>query len=83
LNNELLKSVLGQSGALVLALIFLYQIMGSYELLIANMLQDAKEDRTMYHASMNDLSQHIDSVNSNLISIQKDIEIIKNFNLSK
>ena len=83
MNNELLKSVLGQSGALVLALIFLYQIMGSYELLIENMLQDAKEDRTMYQSSMSDLSKHIDNVNSTLLTIQKDIEIIKDLQSSK
>ena len=47
------------------------------------MLQDAKEDRTMYQSSMSDLSKHIDNVNSTLLTIQKDIEIIKDLQSSK
>ena len=76
-NNELLKAVMGQGGALVLACIVLYQVMSQYETLIDTMIQDNKEDRAMYQQNMSELSNHMDKVNDTLEKIQEDISSIR------
>tara|TARA_R100000773_G_scaffold44641_1_gene46798 strand:+ start:188 stop:430 length:243 start_codon:yes stop_codon:yes gene_type:complete len=78
IQSEIIKSILGQGGALVLACVVLYNVMGSYEKLIDTMVQESKEDRAMYMQNMRDLSTHMDKVNETLSKIQMDIEEIKN-----
>jgi len=78
IQSEIIKSILGQGGALVLACVVLYNVMGSYEKLIDTMVQESKEDRAMYMQNMKDLSTHMDKVNETLSKIQIDIEEIKN-----
>ena len=78
IQSEIIKSILGQGGALVLACVVLYNVMGSYEKLIDIMVQESKEDRAMYMQNMRDLSTHMDKVNETLSKIQMDIEEIKN-----
>ena len=76
-NNELLKAVMGQGGALVLACIVLYQVMSQYETLIDTMIQDNKEDRAMYQQNMSELSNHMDKVNDTLEKIQEKLRKAK------
>lgn len=76
-SNELMKAVMGQGGALVLACIVLYQVMSQYETLIDTMIQDNKEDRAMYQQNMSELSNHMDKVNETLEKIQADISSIR------
>ena len=76
-NNEIIKAILGQGGALVLACIVLYNIMSQYEKLIDTMVQDNKEDRAMYQKNMSELSNHMDKVNMTLEKIQQDISSIR------
>ena len=76
-NNEIMKAVMGQGGALVLACIVLYQVMSQYETLIDTMIQDNKEDRAMYQQNMSELSNHMDKVNETLEKIQEDISSIR------
>jgi len=76
-NSEIMKAILGQGGALVLACIVLYNIMSQYEKLIDTMVQDNKEDRAMYQKNMSELSEHMDKVNVTLEKIQKDISSIR------
>lgn len=76
-NNEIMKAVMGQGGALVLACIVLYQVMSQYETLIDTMIQDNKEDRAMYQQNMSELSNHMDKVNDTLEKIQEDISSIR------
>jgi len=76
-NNEIMKAILGQGGALVLACIVLYNIMSQYEKLIDTMVQDNKEDRAMYQKNMSELSEHMDKVNVTLEKIQRDISSIR------
>ena len=76
--SDIIKSILGQGGALVLACVVLYNVMGSYEKLIDTMVQESKEDRAMYMTNMKDLSSHMDKVNETLSKIQIDIQDIKN-----
>ena len=76
-NNEIIKAILGQGGALVLACIVLYNIMSQYEKLIDTMVQDNKEDRAMYQKNMSELSNHMDKVNITLEKIQQDISSIR------
>jgi len=75
--NEILKGVMGQGGALVLACIILYNIMAQYEKLIDTMVTDNKEDRAMYQSNMSELSSHMDKVNDTLVQIQEDISTIR------
>lgn len=75
--DEIMKAILGQGGALVLACIVLYNIMSQYEKLIDTMVQDNKEDRAMYQKNMSELSNHMDKVNVTLEQIQKDISSIR------
>ena len=65
-SNDIIKAILGQGGALVLACIVLYNIMSQYEKLIDTMVQDNKEDRAMYQQNMSELSNHMDEVNITL-----------------
>jgi len=76
-NSEIMKAILGQGGALVLACIVLYNIMSQYEKLIDTMVQDNKEDRAMYQKNMSELSEHMDKVNVTLEKIQRDISSIR------
>ena len=76
-NNEIMKAVMGQGGALVLACLVLYQVMSQYETLIDTMIQDNKEDRAMYQQNMSELSKHMDKVNETLEKIQEDISSIR------
>jgi hypothetical protein len=75
--NEILKGIMGQGGALVLACIILYNIMAQYEKLIDTMVTDNKEDRAMYQSNMSELSNHMDKVNDTLVQIQEDISTIR------
>lgn len=76
-SNDIIKAILGQGGALVLACIVLYNIMSQYEKLIDTMVQDNKEDRAMYQQNMAELSNHMDKVNVTLEKIQRDISSIR------
>ena len=76
-SNELMKAVMGQGGALVLACIVLYQVMSQYETLIDTMIQDNKEDRAMYQQNMSELSNHMNKVSDTLEKIQADISSIR------
>ena len=76
-HDEILKGIMGQGGALVLACIILYNIMAQYEKLIDTMVTDNKEDRAMYQSNMSELSNHMDKVNDTLVQIQEDISTIR------
>jgi hypothetical protein len=75
--NDVYKAILGQGGALILACLVLFKVMGSYETLIDSMIEDAKEDRALYQSSMAELTAHIETTNQTLLRIQGDIEVIK------
>ena len=75
--QEIIKAVMGQGGALVLACLVLWNVMSQYESLIDTMVQDNKEDRAMYQANMTELSAHMDKVNDTLEKIQEDISSIR------
>jgi hypothetical protein len=83
MNQEVYKAILGQGGALALAVVILYSMMGSYEKLIDNMLLESKEDRALYQTSMQGMTDHMHELNVTLQQIQSDIAEIKNLQSSK
>lgn len=83
MNQEVYKAILGQGGALALAVFFLWSIMGSYEKLIDNMLSESKEDRALYQTSMQGMTDHMHELNVTLQQIQSDIAEIKKIQSSK
>jgi len=83
MNQEVYKAVLGQGGALALAVVILYSMMGSYEKLIDNMLSESKEDRALYQTSMQGMTDHMHELNETLLQIQSDISDIKKMQSSK
>lgn len=68
--EELLKSILGQSGALVLACIALYYISQLYVEQIDSMMVRCEEDRQVYHDQMDKLTQKIDTIASDVRDIK-------------
>jgi len=60
--EELLKSILGQSGALVLACVALYYISQLYIEQIDTMMVRCEEDRQVYHEQMAKLTEKIDTI---------------------
>ena len=76
-NNELIKGILGQFGALVLAVVFLWQIMGNYEALIDQMITDHGQDRQLYRESMEKLTEEVSSIRKSIEDIKKELAEIK------
>tara|TARA_B100001250_G_C19709074_1_gene748334 strand:- start:870 stop:1115 length:246 start_codon:yes stop_codon:yes gene_type:complete len=76
-NNEVIKGILGQFGALVLAVVFLWQIMGNYEQLIDQMITDHGQDRQLYRESMEKLTEEVSSIRKSIEEIQRQLHDIK------
>lgn len=68
--EEILKSVLGQSGALVLACIALYYISQLYVDQMNTMMARCEDDRKIYHEQMLVISQKLEV-------IADDVRVIK------
>lgn len=68
--EEILKSVLGQSGALVLACIALYYISQLYVDQMNTMMARCEDDRKIYHEQMLVISQKLEV-------IAEDVRVIK------
>ena len=60
--QEMIKAILGQSGALVLACIALYYISQLYVAQIDSMMTRCEEDRQVYHEQMSMLTEKIDTI---------------------
>ena len=61
-HQELVKAILGQSGALVLACIALYYISQLYVQQIDSMMVRCQEDRNEYYEQMSSLTSKIDTI---------------------
>ena len=70
MNTEIIKLIMGQGGALAIAVIVLYNVMTSYEKLLDVMVQEAKEDRAMYISQMDTLSTHLTKISSDIQDIK-------------
>lgn len=68
--EEILKSVLGQSGALVLACVALYYISQLYVDQMNTMMARCEDDRKIYHEQMLVISQKLEV-------IADDVRVIK------
>lgn len=69
-NNELIKGILGQFGALVLAVICLWQIMNNYEQLIDQIIIDHGNDRQLYRDSMYQLTIEVTAIRTSIDDIK-------------
>ena len=70
MNTEIIKLIMGQGGALAIAVIVLYNVMTSYEKLLDIMVQEAKEDRAMYISQMDTLTTHLTKISSDIQDIK-------------
>ena len=77
MNNEIIKSILGQFGALVLAVICLWQIMNNYEGLIDQMIIDHGHDRQLYRESMEQLTFEVMGIRKSIDDIKSQLRDIK------
>lgn len=68
--EEILKSILGQSGALVLACVALWYISQLYVSQMDTMMVRCEEDRKIYHEQMQVISQKLEV-------IADDVKVIK------
>ena len=68
--DEILKSILGQSGALVLACIALYYISQLYVDQMNTMMARCEDDRKIYHEQMLVISQKLEIISD-------DVKVIK------
>ena len=68
--EKVLEKVTGPFGALVLAVVLLWIVLGHYQTLIDQSLSEHREDRALYRESMHDLSGKIDRIG-------RDVEDIK------
>ena len=75
--NEIMKGILGQFGALVLAVVCLWQIMSQYEQLIDQMITDHAQDRQLYRESMEILTVEVSSIRKSIEEIKEELKIIK------
>jgi hypothetical protein len=67
---EELKEIPAELGALVLAVVLLWIVLGHYQTLIDQSLSEHREDRALYRESMQDLSGKVDRIG-------RDVEDIK------
>ena len=77
MNQEIIKMILGQGGALVLCCVFLYWVMSQYQILVQTMIDDHGKDRIVYQDTMTSLTNQMTVLNSNLEKISTDITTIK------
>ncbi len=78
MSNEIIKSILGQFGALVLAVVCLWQIMNNYEGLINQMIIDHGHDRQLYRESMEQLTVEVMGIRKSIDDIKSQLRDIKN-----
>lgn len=78
INPEILKGILGQFGALVLAVVCLWQIMSNYEELIDQMIIDHGHDRQLYRESMELLTIEVTGIRKSIDDIKSQLHQIKN-----
>tara|TARA_R110000772_G_scaffold126961_5_gene234043 strand:- start:406 stop:630 length:225 start_codon:yes stop_codon:yes gene_type:complete len=69
-HQDLIKAILGQSGALVLACIALYYISQLYVEQIDSMMERCQEDREEYYQQMSSLTSKIDTISSDVKDIK-------------
>jgi len=69
-HQDLIKAILGQSGALVLACIALYYISQLYVEQIDSMMIRCQEDRQEYYQQMSSLTSKIDTISSDVKDIK-------------
>ena len=69
-HQDLIKAILGQSGALVLACIALYYISQLYVEQIDSMMIRCQEDREEYYQQMSSLTSKIDTISSDVKDIK-------------
>ena len=77
MNQDVIKMILGQGGALVLCCVFLYWVMSQYQILVKTMIDDHGKDRIVYQQTMTSLTNQMTVLNSNLEKISSDITKIK------
>lgn len=77
MNQDVIKMILGQGGALVLCCVFLYWVMSQYQVLVKTMIDDHGKDRIVYQETMSSLTNQMTVLNSNLEKISSDITEIK------
>jgi len=77
INSEIIKAILGQFGALVLAVVCLWQIMNNYEQLIDQMIIDHGHDRQLYRESMEQLTFEVMGIRKSIDDIKSEIKDIK------
>ncbi len=77
MNQDVMKMILGQGGALVLCCCFLYWVMSQYQILVQTMISDHGKDRIVYQETMAALTTQMTVLNSNLTKISADITEIK------
>lgn len=78
MDQEIIKSILGQFGALVLAVVCLWTIMNNYEQLIDQIIIDHGHDRQLYRLSMEQLTIEVSGIKTSIDDIKNDINEIKN-----
>ncbi len=69
-HQDLIKAILGQSGALVLACIALYYISQLYVEQIDSMMERCQEEREEYYQQMSSLTSKIDTISSDVKDIK-------------
>ena len=77
MNQDVIKMILGQGGALVLCCVFLYWVMSQYQILVKTMIDDHGKDRIVYQETMSSLTNQMTVLNSNMKKISSDITEIK------
>jgi hypothetical protein len=77
INPEVIKAILGQFGALVLAVVCLWQIMNNYEQLIDQMIIDHGHDRQLYRESMEQLTLEVMGIRKSIDEIKIQLREIK------
>jgi len=77
MKDDIFKLILGQGGSLVICCLFLYWIMGQYQMLVKTMIDDHGKDRIVYQQTMSSLTEQMTVLNSNLQKISTDVTAIK------
>lgn len=78
ISPEIIKAILGQFGALVLAVVCLWTVMENYEQLIDQMIIDHGHDRQLYRESMEQLTVEVMGIRKSIDDIKSELKEIKN-----
>jgi hypothetical protein len=77
IQEQLISKVTGPFGALTLAVVLLWIIMGNYQSLIDQMITDHAADREMYRSTMIQLSTEMNRISVDLKEIHVEVQEIR------